>query len=51
MDHEEEHGFVRHWVPTAFGPGKHFAYAFQWFAMGAVLSGLLVWNYRKKQLQ
>lgn len=32
MDHEEEHGFLRHWVPTEFGPSKHFAYAFQWFA-------------------
>ncbi len=51
MDHKEEHGFLRHWVPTEFGPGKHFAYAFQWFAMGAVLSGLLVWNYRKKRFQ
>ncbi len=48
MDPEEEHGFLRHWVPTEFGPGKHFAYALQWFAMGAVLSGLLAWNYRKK---
>jgi surfeit locus 1 family protein len=49
MDQEEEHGFLRHWVPTEFGPGKHFGYALQWFAMGAVLSGLLVWNYRKKR--
>jgi surfeit locus 1 family protein len=49
MDHEEQHGFLRNWVPAEFGPGKHFAYAFQWFAMGAVLSGLLVWNYRKKR--
>jgi len=49
MDHEEEHGFYRHWVPTEFGPGKHFGYALQWFAMGAVLSGLLIWNYRKKR--
>ena len=51
MDHEEEHGFFRHWVPTEFGPGKHFGYALQWFAMGAVLSGLLVWNYRKRRFQ
>jgi surfeit locus 1 family protein len=51
MDHEEEHGFLRHWVPTEFGPGKHFGYAFQWFAMAAVLSGLLVWNYRKKRFE
>ena len=49
MDHEEENGFVRQWVPTEFGPGKHFGYALQWFAMGAVLSGLLVWNYRKRR--
>jgi len=51
MDHEEEHGFFRHWVPTEFGPSKHFAYALQWFAMGAVLSGLLIWNYRKKRFK
>ena len=51
MDHEEEHGFLRHWVPTEFGPSKHFGYAFQWFAMAAVLSGLLIWNYRKKRFQ
>jgi surfeit locus 1 family protein len=49
MEHDEEHGFLRHWVPSEFGPGKHFGYALQWFAMGAVLSGLLVWNYRKQR--
>jgi len=49
MDHNEELGFFRHWVPSEFGPGKHFGYALQWFAMGAVLSGLLIWNYRKKR--
>ena len=49
MDHEEDHGFYRHWVPSEFGPGKHFGYALQWFAMAAVLSGLLAWNYRKKR--
>jgi len=43
-------GGRRTWsVPSEFGPGKHFGYALQWFAMGAVLSGLLVWNYRKKR--
>jgi surfeit locus 1 family protein len=41
--------FLRQWVPSEFGPGKHFGYALQWFAMGAVLSGLLIWNYRKKR--
>jgi len=45
----EPHGFLRQWVPSEFGPGKHFGYALQWFAMGAVLSALLVWNYRKKR--
>ena len=49
MEHDEENGFLRHWVPSEFGPGKHFGYALQWFAMGAVLSGLLIWNYRKKR--
>jgi surfeit locus 1 family protein len=49
MDHNENFGFLRHWVPSEFGPGKHFGYALQWFAMGAVLSGLLIWNYRKKR--
>ena len=49
LDHEQKDGFLRHWVPSEFGPGKHFGYALQWFAMGAVLMGLLVWNYRKKR--
>lgn len=49
MDHEDEFGFLRYWKPPEFGPGKHFGYAFQWFAMAAVLSGLLAWNYRKKR--
>lgn len=51
MDHDEQHGFLRHWVPSEFGPSKHFAYAFQWFAMGAMLFGLLVWHYRKKSFE
>jgi len=49
MHNEEQRGFFRHWVPAEFGPGKHFGYALQWFAMGAVLATLLVWNYRKKR--
>jgi len=51
MDHEEDHGFLRQWVPTEFGPSKHFAYAFQWFAMAVVLAALLTWNYRKKRFE
>ena len=49
MDRDEEYGFLRAWAPTGFGPGKHFGYALQWFAMGLVLSVLLIWNYRKKR--
>ncbi len=48
LDPKDEHGFVRHWVPEEMGPGRHFAYAFQWFAMAAVLTGLLCWHYRRR---
>lgn len=48
MDPEDSNGFLRYWVPTEMGPGKHFGYALQWFAMGAVLAGLLAWHYRKR---
>ena len=49
MDPDDEYGFLRHWVPEEMGPGKHFGYALQWFAMGAVLAALLVWNYRRRR--
>lgn len=42
-------GFVRHWAPEEMGPGRHFAYALQWFAMGAVLAVLLVWHFRRRR--
>lgn len=48
MDPKDDNGFLRHWVPEEMGPGKHFGYALQWFAMGAALAGILIWNYRKK---
>lgn len=48
MDPEDEGGFIRHWVPEEMGPGKHFGYALQWFAMGAALTGLLAWHYRHR---
>ena len=51
LDADEPHGFERAWAPAGIGPGKHFGYALQWFAMGAVLSGLLAWNYRKKRFK
>lgn len=47
MDPQEANGFFRHWVPEEMGSGRHFAYALQWFAMGAVLAALLIWNYRR----
>ena len=49
MDPDDPNGFVRHWVPEEMGPGKHYGYALQWFAMGAVLAGLLIWNWRKRR--
>jgi len=51
LDPEDEFGFYRHWVPEEMGPGRHFAYALQWFAMGIVLAALLIWNYRKRGLE
>ena len=50
MDPQDADGFLRHWVPEEMGPGRHFAYALQWFAMGAVLSILLIWNYRRRRV-
>ena len=51
LDPDDGHGFFRHWVPEEMGPGRHYAYALQWFAMGIVLAGLLLWNYRKRGLE
>lgn len=49
MEAGEGPGFVRHWVPEEMGPGRHFAYALQWFAMGAVLAVLLIWHFRRRR--
>ena len=49
MDPEEPYGFLREWAPGTIGPSRHFGYALQWFAMGAVLSALLIWNHRKRR--
>lgn len=51
MDPDDDHGLLRHWVPEVMGPGRHFGYAFQWFAMGAVLAAMLVWNFRRRGLR
>jgi surfeit locus 1 family protein len=44
----ENYGLLRRWEPAGIGPGRHYAYAFQWFAMAVVLAGLLAWNFRKR---
>lgn len=49
LDPEDESGFLRYWAPEEMGPGKHFGYALQWFAMGAVLAGLLAWHLRRRR--
>jgi surfeit locus 1 family protein len=36
-------GLKRHWPETASGVAKHHAYAFQWFALCALVLGLYVW--------
>jgi len=48
MDPEDPYGYYRDWAPNEFGPGRHFAYALQWFAMAVVLAVLLLRNYRKR---
>ncbi len=44
----EDYGLLRRWEPAQIGPGRHYAYAFQWFAMAIVLAALLAWNFRKR---
>ena len=49
LDAEQPDGFVRKWQPGEMSASRHFGYAFQWFAMATMLSGLLAWNYRKRK--
>ncbi len=48
LEPEDKHGLLRRWAPAEMGPGRHYAYAFQWFAMAVVLAGMLAWNFRKR---
>jgi len=48
LDAGEPEGFLRDWQPDGIGPGRHTAYAVQWFLMAVVLTGLLVWHGRKR---
>jgi len=36
-------GLLRHWPQPAADVHKHYGYAFQWFAMSALIGGLYVW--------
>lgn len=38
-----EDGLVRHWPRPAADVQKHYGYAFQWFALSALIIGLYVW--------
>lgn len=42
LEPEAGSGFVRDWIPPGFGRMRHLGYAFQWFAMAAVLVGIYV---------
>lgn len=48
LDAEEPEGFKRAWEPQEMTASRHFGYAFQWFAMAAMLSGLLIWRFRRR---
>jgi surfeit locus 1 family protein len=48
MEPGEGPGLLRRWEPAEMGPRRHYAYAFQWFAMAVALIGLLAWNFRKR---
>ena len=39
----EEAGLARHWPAPAVDIHKHYGYAFQWFALAALILGLYVW--------
>ncbi len=49
LDEQEPNGFVRLWEPEEMSASRHFGYAFQWFAMAAVLSALLIFRFRRKR--
>ncbi len=47
---DAEEGFVRRWEPDVSGPMTHYSYAFQWFTMAMVVSGIAGWYLHKKFL-
>ena len=40
---EPDDGLLRHWPAPDFGLHKHYGYAFQWFALCALILILYVW--------
>lgn len=40
---DEPDGLLRHWPAVAVDVAKHHGYAFQWFALSALIAGLYVW--------
>ncbi|KGP63022.1 hypothetical protein EP47_12915 [Legionella norrlandica] len=49
LDKNEHFGFVREWKIVSMAPGRHFAYAVQWFAMALVILFIFVaLNLKKK---
>ena len=48
MEPGDDYGLLRRWEPPQIGPGRHYAYAFQWFAMAVVLAALLAWNFHTR---
>lgn len=51
LDPEDASGFARDWKPAGLSPGRHMAYAVQWFGMAIVLSVLLVWHARNRSFE
>lgn len=49
MDPELPGGFVREWTDFGFPPQRHYAYAFQWFAMALAALVVFVFVNRKRQ--
>jgi surfeit locus 1 family protein len=37
LEPDAKDGFTRHWQPAGLSPERHFAYAFQWFALALTL--------------
>lgn len=49
LDSPENDNLLRQWQPRTQGPMMHYGYAFQWFAMGAAVLGILIWQTGKRR--